>query len=73
MAVTVAPVVADSPVDGLQVYVLAPLAVSVVGAPEQTETGFTVITGKVFTVTVTVTFCVCEQPLLSDTPVRLYV
>ena len=34
-AVTLAPVVADRPVPGAQVYVVAPVAISVVGEPEQ--------------------------------------
>jgi len=61
-AVTEAPDVADSPVDGDQVYVVAPEAVKVVEFPEQTETadGLTVTTGMTLTVTVEVT--VPEQP-----------
>ena len=56
MAVTVAPVVEDRPVAGLQLYVEAPLAVSEVLDPLQivTEGGETVIVGLGFTVTVTV-------------------
>ena len=56
MAVTVAPVVDDNPVDGLQLYVVAPLAVSVVLLPLHidADAGVTVIVGNAFTVTVTV-------------------
>ena len=51
-------------VDGIQVYVCAPLAVSVADCPLQIAGGtVTVITGRGFTVTVT---CVeAEHPLLS--------
>ena len=69
-AVTGEPVVALSAVAGVQEYVFAPLAVSVVDCPLQIVTGATVITGRGFTVTVT---CVdAEQPLLS-VPVTVYV
>ena len=55
MAVTVAPVVEDRPVAGLQLYVEAPLAVSEVLLPLQMVTeGETVTVGLGFTVTVTV-------------------
>jgi hypothetical protein len=55
-AVTVAPVVADKPVAGLQVYVVAPLAVSNVLLPLQivAVVGETVTVGFGFTVTITV-------------------
>ena len=52
---TVAPVVEDKPVAGLQLYVEAPLAVRDVLAPLQIVTeGETVTVGFGFTVTVTV-------------------
>ena len=55
LAVTDVPVVPDNPVAGLQVYVLAPPAVSVVFEPLHIETlGDTVTVGFVHTVTVTV-------------------
>ena len=65
MAVTVAPVVDDKPVEGLQLYVEAPLAVREVLLPLQivVEVGETVIVGVVFTVTVTV--AVLVHPLAS--------
>ena len=47
------PVVALNPVDGLQVYVVAPVAVSVELLPLQIETGGTLIIGCEFTVTIT--------------------
>ena len=52
MAVTVAPVVADKPVAGLQLYVVAPLAVNDVLLPLQIAgvAGVTVTTGTGFTV-----------------------
>lgn len=54
LAVTVAPVVEDSPVAGLQLYVVAPPAVSDVLAPLQIVTaGETVTVGLGFTVTLT--------------------
>jgi len=61
-AVTVAPVVEDKPVAGLQVYVVAPLAVSDVLLPLQTVAvvGETVTVGFGFTVTVTVVVDVHE-------------
>jgi len=62
LAETDAPVVAESPVDGVQVYVEAPLAVKVTaGDPAHLVAGGTVITGFGFTVTVTVV--VPEQPV----------
>ena len=52
---TVDPVVDDKPVEGLQLYVEAPLAVSDVLAPLQIVTaGETVTVGLGFTVTITV-------------------
>ena len=61
-AVTVAPVVADKPVAGLHVYVVAPLAVSDVLLPLQivAVVGETVTVGFGFTVTVTVVVDVHE-------------
>src|SRR5258706_13891173 len=54
----------SSDVDGVQVYVCAPLAVSVADCPLQiAEGGVTVMMGRGFTVTVTC--AVAEQPLLS--------
>ena len=55
-AVTVAPVVADNPVAGLQAYVVAPLAVNGVLLPLQIAgaDGLTVTVGVVFTVIVAV-------------------
>lgn len=54
-AVTVAPVVALSPVEGDHEYVVAPLAVSVVEPPEQiaADAGETLTFGEGVTVTVT--------------------
>jgi hypothetical protein len=54
LAVTEAPDVAESPVDGDQVYVLAPEAVNVVLEPVviATDVGLTVTVGNAFTVTV---------------------
>lgn len=56
MAVTVAPVAEDKPVDGLQLYVVAPLAVSDVLLPSQivAAAGVTITVGTGLTVTVTV-------------------
>jgi hypothetical protein len=53
-AVTDAPVVADKPVAGDQLYVDAPLAVSTVLDPLHIVAGGTLTTGIGFTVTVTV-------------------
>ena len=63
-AVTVAPVVADKPVAGLQEYVVAPLAVNDVLLPVQivAVVGETVTVGFGFTVTVTVTVFVQPFP-----------
>jgi hypothetical protein len=56
LAVTVAPVVADSPVAGDQLYVVAPVAVSVVPAPpaQIATSGDTPTVGRALTVTVAV-------------------
>jgi len=63
-AVTGEPVDELKFVDGIQVYVCAPLAVSVADCPLQiAEGGVTVMMGRGFTVTVTC--AVAEQPLLS--------
>jgi hypothetical protein len=51
-AVTVLPVVALSPAEGVQEYVVAPVAVRVADPPLQIVGEFTVTTGKRFTVTV---------------------
>ena len=69
LAVTVAPVVALSPVAGAQVYVLAPLAVMLTDPPTQYDgaAGLAVTTGTGLTVTVTAT--VLEQP--PDVPVTV--
>ena len=64
MAVTLEPVLALRFVEGVQVYVLAPLAVSVTDCPVQTAAGvFTVATGR--GLMVTVTCAVAEHPLAS--------
>ena len=71
MADTVAPVLALKPVLGVQVYVLAPVAVRVVLLPGQIDDGGgTTITGLGLTVTVTVVVPV--HPLIS-VPVMVYV
>ena len=63
LAVTLEPVVALNAVAGVQVYVLAPPAVSVVDWPLQMGDGVaTVTTGSGFTVTVTC--AVAVHPLL---------
>jgi len=50
LALTEVPVVADNPVDGLQAYVLPPLAVSATDCPLQSvvETGRTPMEGNGF-------------------------
>lgn len=68
-AFTLEPVVALSAVLGVQVYVLAPLAVSVAQLPWQIVAGGTVIVGVGFTVTVTT--CVSVHPL-ALVPVIVY-
>ena len=71
MAVTLDPFVELRFVDGVQLYVLAPLAVSDADAPLQIGEGVaTVTTGRGFTVTVTC--AVAEQPFAS-VPVTVYV
>ena len=66
------PVVADRPVDGLHVYVLAPLAVSVVLLPLHIDgaAGVTLIAGLGFTVTVTVVVLLHPAALV---PITVYV
>ena len=54
LAVTILPVVALKPVAGVQLYVVAPFAVSDTELPEQTVAVFTVIVGVGITVTVVV-------------------
>ena len=56
LAVTVAPVVADNPVAGVQLYIDAPLAVSDMPLPLQmvAEAGVTLMVGNALTVIVTV-------------------
>ena len=65
LAITVAPMVADKPVAGDQLYVDAPLAVNGVLLPLQivAEAGFTEITG--FEFTATSTMVVFTHPLAS--------
>lgn len=73
VAVTTAPVVADSPVAGAQVYVVAPDAVSVLELPiHRLPVGDMLITavGIVFTVTICVT---CFVQPLEPVPVMVYV
>jgi hypothetical protein len=53
-AITVKPVVAESPVAGLQLYVIAPLAVRVADCPLHIVTEFTVTVGRGCTVKVAV-------------------
>ena len=54
LAVTLAPVEAESPVEGVQVYVVPPVAVKVVDDPLQTATPApAVIDGTAFTVAIT--------------------
>ena len=60
VAVTLAPVVEESPVAGDQAYVVAPEAVSAAEAPAQIVGEFTVMTG--FDETVTVEVAVPAQP-----------
>ncbi len=55
LALTLEPVVALNPVPGLQLYVVAPLAVSVVGDPEQMVDELTFTVGVALTVTVVLT------------------
>ena len=63
LAVTVEPVVADKPVEGLQRYVLAPLAVNVVLLPAQIGSGVETDTfGIALTVAVTGVLVVDEHP-----------
>ena len=72
VAVTLAPVVAINPVAGLQVYVVAPLAVKAMLCPLHVvgDAGENVMLGRGFTVTLTVDVLV--QPLLPVT-VTVYV
>lgn len=69
MAVTVAPVVAESPPAGDHVYEVAPVAVSVAEPPLQIVGELTLIVGVGLTVTVEV--AVPEQPPV--VPVTVYV
>jgi hypothetical protein len=70
LAITLAPVVVLSDVGGLQLYVFAPLAVSVVFCPVQMVMfGETVTTGMGFMVTVTCTVDVHPDA----SPVTVYV
>lgn len=73
LATTEVPVVEDKPVAGLQLYVLAPLAVSVILFPAQItgEPGDTVTVGGGFDETATVTVEEFEQPN-RDVPVTVY-
>ena len=66
---TMAPVVADKPVAGLQLYVLAPFAVNDVLLPLQivAAVGETVTVGLGFTVTVTDAVLVHPLPLVPVT------
>jgi hypothetical protein len=65
LAVTLEPEVLLIPVEGVHIYVLAPLAVNVVGLPAQIVTFGTETTGIGFTVTTTVELP--EQPA-ADVP-----
>ena len=67
LAVTDEPVVALNAVDGLQVYVFAPVAASVVLCPTQIVTGATVMVG--WLAIVTVTCAVAVHPLASPVTV----
>jgi len=63
LAVTPAPVVAESPVEGVQEYVVPPVAVSEVDEPLQIATDEpALIVGRAFTVTVT------DEVLLQPVP-----
>ena len=66
VATTVAPVAALSPVEGDQLYVLAPLAVSVAPVPLHTAVleGDTLTVGTAFTVTVLVVVPVQDAALV---------
>ena len=68
-AVTVEPVVALNPVPGLQLYVVAPLAVSVVDEPEQIVEEFTFTVGVGLTVRVEV-LTALQEPVV---PVTVYI
>jgi hypothetical protein len=71
LAVTLAPVVADNPVDGDQLYVEPPVAVKPVEAPLQIATlEPPLITGIKFTVTVTAAVLLQPAALV---PVTVYV
>ena len=65
LAVTDAPLEADSPEEGLHIYVLAPLALSTTDVPLQITgvAGFINTTGK--GLTVIATLAVLEHPLAS--------
>jgi hypothetical protein len=70
-AVTFAPVEAVNDVFGVQVYVVAPLPVSVVELPEHMVGGALIVSvGVVFTVTTTVLLAEAEQPA-AELPVKV--
>lgn len=69
VAVTVAPVVEANVGSAVQIYPVAPLAVSVADCPTQIAVLFTVTTGKGVTVTVTVAVPVHEFVV----PITVYV
>ena len=62
VAVTVEPVVALNPVEGLQAYVVPPAAVSVELPPRQTDAGEAVAVAMGLELTVTVTVAVFVHP-----------
>ena len=69
MAVTLAPVVADKPVAGDQLYVVPPLPVSIVDDPAQIATDDPALIVGIG-LTVTVTFAVLMHPV-DDVPVNV--
>ena len=72
LAVTELPVVPDKPVAGVQLYVVAPLAVSVVELPAHIVGELTEMVGNGFTVTTALPETVPVH-LLSTTETKLYV